>query len=73
MGGDAATLTAYGLAGLNLHTWTGWGSVTYWNAFVANLEMTAVSFRLQHDAFVALPSGHVLPIQKLQQWNRILP
>jgi len=30
---------AYGLAGFNLHTWTGWGSVTYWNAFVANLEM----------------------------------
>ena len=24
---------------LNLHTWTGWGSVTHWNAFVANLEM----------------------------------
>jgi CxxC motif-containing protein (DUF1111 family) len=22
-----------------MHTWTGWGSVTYWNAFVANLEM----------------------------------
>jgi len=30
---------AYGLAGVNLHTWTGWGSITYWNAFVANLEM----------------------------------
>jgi hypothetical protein len=30
---------AYGLAGVNLHTWTGWGSVTHWNAFVANLEM----------------------------------
>lgn len=30
---------AFGLAGVNLHTWTGWGSVTYWNAFVANLEM----------------------------------
>jgi hypothetical protein len=30
---------AYGLAGVNLHTWTGWGSVTYWNAFVANPEM----------------------------------
>jgi len=30
---------AYGLQGFNLHTWTGWGSVTYWNAFVANLEM----------------------------------
>jgi len=24
---------------VNLHTWTGWGSVTHWNAFVANLEM----------------------------------
>jgi Di-haem oxidoreductase, putative peroxidase len=31
---------AFGLAGVNLHTWTGaWGTVTYWNAFVANLEM----------------------------------
>jgi cytochrome c5 len=40
-GGNAATLLppAYGLAGINLHTWTGWGSVTNWNAFVANLEM----------------------------------
>jgi hypothetical protein len=40
-GGSAATLIppAYGLAGVNLHTYTGWGSVTYWNAFVANLEM----------------------------------
>ena len=30
---------AFGLAGVNLHTSTGWGSVTHWNAFVANLEM----------------------------------
>lgn len=30
---------AFGLAGVNLHTWAGWGSVPYWNAFVANLEM----------------------------------
>jgi hypothetical protein len=38
---SAATLLppAFGLAGINLHTWTGWGSVTHWNAFVANLEM----------------------------------
>jgi cytochrome c5 len=37
----AATLIppAFGLVGVNLHTWTGWGSVTHWNAFVANLEM----------------------------------
>lgn len=26
---------AFGLAGVNLHTWTGSGSVTYWNAYVA--------------------------------------
>jgi len=30
---------AFGLAGVNLHTYTGWGSVPYWNAFVAILEM----------------------------------
>lgn len=29
----------FGLAGVNLHTWTGWGSVPHWNAFVAVLEM----------------------------------
>lgn len=40
-GKTAATLIppAFGLAGVNLHTSTGFGSVTYWNAFVANLEM----------------------------------
>ena len=40
-GMSSATLIppAFGLAGVNLHTWTGWGSVTHWNAFVANLEM----------------------------------
>ena len=40
-GKPAATLIppAFGLAGINLHTWTGWGSVPHWNALVANLEM----------------------------------
>jgi hypothetical protein len=40
-GKTAATLLppAFGMAGIGLHTWTGWGSVTHWNAFVANLEM----------------------------------
>ena len=40
-GESAAVLLppAYGLVGVNLHTYTGWGSVTYWNALVANLEM----------------------------------
>ena len=41
-GKPAATLIppAFGMAGVNNHTWTGgWGTVTYWNAFVANLEL----------------------------------
>jgi hypothetical protein len=40
-GRSGATLIppAFGLAGINLHTWTGWGSIPYWNAFVAILEM----------------------------------
>ena len=41
-GKPAATLIppAFGLAGVNLHTWGGgWGTVTYWNAFVSNLEL----------------------------------
>lgn len=34
---------ARGLSGHNLHTWTGgWGTVTYWNALVANLELHGV-------------------------------
>jgi len=40
-GKSAATLIppAFGLAGIDRHTYTGWGSIPYWNAFVANLEM----------------------------------
>jgi hypothetical protein len=40
-GKSAATLLppALGLAGVNLHTYTGWGSVTHWNAYVAVTQM----------------------------------
>jgi hypothetical protein len=41
-GKRAATLipSAFALAGVNEHTWTGgWGTVTYWNAYVANTQM----------------------------------
>jgi hypothetical protein len=40
-GKQAGTLIppAFGLAGVNLHTWTGFGSVPYWNAYVAVTEM----------------------------------
>ncbi|WP_219337357.1 hypothetical protein [Pontibacter populi] len=30
---------AFGLRGIELTTYTGWGDITYWNSFVANLEM----------------------------------
>ncbi len=41
-GKQAGTIipNAFGLAGVNNHTWTGgWGDVTYWNAYVANTEL----------------------------------
>jgi hypothetical protein len=40
-GGSAATLMppAFGQSGVNLHTYTGWGSTTHWNGLVSTLEM----------------------------------
>lgn len=40
-GKSAATVlpAAFGLAGVNPHTYNGWGRIPYWNAFVAILEM----------------------------------
>jgi hypothetical protein len=40
-GGNPSTVlpAAFGLAGVNLHTYSGWGSVPYWNAYVANTQM----------------------------------
>ena len=40
-GKTAATLlpAAFGHAGVNSHTYTGWGSVTHWNAYVAVTQM----------------------------------
>jgi hypothetical protein len=40
-GKTAATLlpAAFGLAGVNSHTYSGWGSVTHWNAYVAVTQM----------------------------------
>jgi hypothetical protein len=60
-GKSAATLIppAFGLVGVNLHTWTGWGSVSHWNAFVANLEMhgkrTLFDSRLKDDTSFRSP------------------
>ena len=40
-GRNASTVlpAAFGLAGVNLHTYSGWGGVPYWNAYVANTQM----------------------------------
>jgi mono/diheme cytochrome c family protein len=40
-GKSAATVlpAAFGMKGVNLHTYTGWGSVTHWNAYVAVTQM----------------------------------
>jgi mono/diheme cytochrome c family protein len=40
-GRSAAVLipAAFGLAGVNLTTYTGWGGISHWNALVGNLEM----------------------------------
>ena len=46
---------AFGLAGQNLHTYGGWGSIPYWNAYVANTQMygkgTFVDRRLGIEQF----------------------
>jgi hypothetical protein len=55
---------AFGLGGVNLHTWTGWGSVPHWNAFVANLEMHGVGRffdpRLNNAAQFPIAAAHGL-------------
>lgn len=58
---------AFGLAGVNAHTYTAWGSAPYWNAFVAVLEMHGKGsfFDPRLDDAVCFPvaarnrSGHV--------------
>ncbi len=40
--GSVLLPAAYGLAGINDATYTGWGSVTYWNAYVANTQMHGI-------------------------------
>jgi hypothetical protein len=56
-GKSGATLipAAFGLAGQNVHTYSGWGSIPYWNAYVANTQMhgkgTFVDRRLSGERF----------------------
>ena len=45
---------AFGLKGVNLTTYTGWGDISYWNAYVANTQMhgkgTFIDPRLNNPA-----------------------
>ena len=68
-GKNASTLIppAFGLAGVNLHTWTGWGSVTQWNAFVANLEMHGVG--TYHDT--RLDNAKQFPIAAANKFGHV--
>jgi hypothetical protein len=57
---------AFGLAGVNLHTWTGFGSVTYWNAYVAATEMNGSGTFF--DARLGIPAQYPVAA-KSGSWN----
>ncbi|ATW28611.1 hypothetical protein DCMF_13955 [Candidatus Formimonas warabiya] len=67
-GKAAATLLppAFGLAGINLHTWTGWGSVPYWNAYVANTQMRGKG--TFYDPRLNNPEKYPIAV-KTKDWN----
>jgi hypothetical protein len=73
---------ARGLAGHNLHTWTGgWGTVTYWNAFVAVNAMHGIGtfFDARFDNAAQFPIaaraglGHVSTAPDSDQVTSKLP
>ena len=68
-GKPAATLLppAFGLAGVNLATWTGFGSVTYWNAYVAATQMHGVGTYV--DARLKDPQQFPVAARS-ESWNR---
>jgi hypothetical protein len=68
-GKSAATMmpSAFGLAGVNQHTWTGgWGTVTYWNAYVANTQMYGKGTFLDSR----LDNARQYPIAAKAGWGR---
>ena len=91
-GKSAATLIpeAFGHAGGNNHTWTGgWGDITYWNAYVANLELNGkgnfrdarlnnakqypVAARLQHGNRHNTPDLVTAKLAALQFYQLAIP
>jgi len=76
---SSATLIppAFGLGGVNLHTWTGWGSVPHWNAFVATLEMHGVGRfwdpRLNDSSQFPIAASHGFGDLKLPNGQYVSP
>jgi hypothetical protein len=68
---------AFGLGGVNLHTWTGWGSVPHWNAFVATLEMHGSGRfwdpRLNNAAQFPIAASHGFADLRLPNGQHISP
>ena len=68
---------AFGLGGVNLHTSTGWGSISHWNAFVANLEMGGKGRffdpRLNNAAHFPVAASHGFGDLKLPNGQRLSP
>ncbi len=68
-GKQAGTIipNAFGLAGVNLHTWTGaWGTVSYWNAYVANTELRGKG--VFYDPRLNDPKKYPVAV-KTRAWN----
>lgn len=67
-GKSAATLlpAAFGLAGVNLHTYGGWGGVTHWNAYVANTQMHGKG--TFYDPRMNDPAKYPLAVEN-KDWN----
>ncbi len=70
---------AFGLAGVNLATYTGFGDVTYWNAYVANTQMHGIGtfFDPRLDDPVKYPVAVRLGLANLRspddRVSRVLP
>jgi cytochrome c553 len=67
-GKTASTLlpAAFGLRGVNLHTYTGWGSVPYWNAYVAITQMRGQG--IFYDPRLNNPAKFPLAV-KTREWD----
>jgi len=67
-GNSAATLlpAIFGLDGVNLHTYGGWGAIPHWNAYVANTQMRGIG--IFYDPRLNDPVKYPLAVET-NDWN----